>query len=341
MGVNLRPIVVKKIIDLHALRGRSLAVDANNLLYQFLSLVRTTDGTPLKGPQGEVTSHLAGLMFRSTRIIHEYGIRPVFVFDGKPHPLKAKEIAKRRDVRERAVREWEEALQVGDYATAFSKAVMTSKLTTAMVNDAKRLLDLLGIPYVQAPGEAEAQAAHMAKKGSVWASNSRDYDSLLFGTSRLVRYVTISGVEFLPSKGVSRPLLPEVIELDALLSHLKLTHEQLVDLAILIGTDFNKGVKGAGPKTALRLLQRYGKLEDLPEGVLQFVSEHYQEVRRIFLNPEVTDDYRVEYRGLQKEELIRFMCQLKGFSPERVNIAIRGMKRFHSDVTQTSLKEWR
>ena len=159
LGVNLTPIIIKKIIGLEALRRKSLAVDANNMLYQFLSLIRTPDGTPLKDSSGRITSHLAGLMFRSTRLIHDYGIDLVFVFDGKPPELKEREIVKRRRVREKAKKEWERAVRAGDYATAWSKAVMTSRLTKSMVSDAKRVLELLGIPLVQAPSEAEAQTA--------------------------------------------------------------------------------------------------------------------------------------------------------------------------------------
>ncbi|UCG45463.1 MAG: flap structure-specific endonuclease, partial [Candidatus Bathyarchaeota archaeon] len=216
MGVNLTPIIYKTEVQLNDLRGKSLAVDANNVLYQFLSLVRTRNGTPLMDSHGRITSHLTGLMFRSTRLMHDFGIDLIFAFDGKPPPLKQKELDRRRELRERSKREWKEALMAGDYVKASSKAVMTSRLTKTLVADAKKLLELLGIPYVQAPGEAEAQASYMAKRGDVWGASSRDYDSLLFGTPRLLRYLTISGKEFLPSKGLSRPLKPELIELETL-----------------------------------------------------------------------------------------------------------------------------
>lgn len=257
MGVNLTPIMVKKILSLEDLRGKSLAVDANNYLYQFLSLIRTLNGTPLKDSKGNVTSHLAGLLSRSTRLIHDYEIDLVFVFDGKPPQLKQKEITKRRELREKAKKEWKKALEARDYATAWSKAVMTSQLTEPMIEDAEKLLTLLGIPYIQAPSEAEAQTAHMASQGEVWAAGSKDYDSLLFGAPRLLRYLTIYGKEFLPSKGISRPLKPELIHLQTLLSHHEIAHKQLIDIAILIGTDFNEGLKGIGPKTALQLLKKH------------------------------------------------------------------------------------
>ena len=200
MGVDLAPIIIRKILSLEDLRGRSLAVDAQNYIYQFLSLIRMSDGTPLQDSHGNVTSHLAGLMFRSTRLIHDYNIDLVFVFDGAPPPLKQHKIMKRRELREKATREWQTALKAGDYATAFSKAVMSSHLTRPMIEDSQRLLQLLGIPFVQAPSEAEAQAAYMALKGEVWAASSNDYDCLLFNAPRLLRYLTISGQEFLPSK---------------------------------------------------------------------------------------------------------------------------------------------
>jgi flap endonuclease-1 len=340
LGVNLTPIIVKKILDLEALRRKSLAVDANNMLYQFLSLIRTRDGTPLKDSTGRVTSHLVGLMFRSTRLIHTYGIDLVFVFDGKPPELKAQEITKRRRLREKAKEEWEQAVKAGDYATAWSKAVMTSRLTKSMVDDAKQLLKLLGLPYVQAPSEAEAQTAHMAKQGDVWASSSRDYDSLLFGAPRLLRYLTISGREFLPSKRTSRPLEPELIDLKRLLSHYKLTYKQLIDTAILIGTDFNEGIKGIGPKTALKLLRRYGKIEELPRDVKSKVSERYESVRKIFFKPDVISDYDLEYSGLCEEELYHFLCEERDFSKKRVETVVQRTKRFYSSRRQTGLKRW-
>jgi len=214
LGVNLTPIIVKKIITLEQIRGKTLAVDVNNYLYQFLALIRTPEGIPLKDSKGNITSHLVGLMFRSTRLIHDYGIKLIFVFDGRPPPLKGSEIQKRRELREKAMLEWKKALNKGDYSAAFSKAVMTSRLTKSMINDSKRLLNLLGIPHVQAIGEAEAQAACMAIRGDVWASSSKDYDTLLFGSPLLVRYLTISGKEFLPSKGTFRSLKPELINLN-------------------------------------------------------------------------------------------------------------------------------
>jgi len=333
--------MIKKILSLENLRGKSLSVDAQNYIYQFLSLIRMPDGTPLQDSHGNITSHLAGLMFRSTRLIHDYNIDLVFVFDGEPPQLKQHEIMKRREQREKATREWQTALKAGDYATAFSKAVMTSRLTRPMIEDSKKLLHLLGIPFVQAPSEAEAQTAYMAMIGEVWAASSKDYDSLLFGAPRLLRYLTIYGREFLPSKGISRPLKPELIELERFLSGSGITREQLIDMSILIGTDFNEGVKGIGPKTALGLIKNHGKIENLPMEIKWTLeSQNYHEVRKFFMEPKLTTDYTLKFGDLHEDELYSFLCDQRDFSRERVETVIQRMKAFYASRKQTELQDW-
>ncbi|MEM2916877.1 MAG: flap endonuclease-1 [Candidatus Bathyarchaeia archaeon] len=340
LGVNLTPLVVRHVLGLEDLRGKSFAVDANNFLYQFLAVVRLPNGTLLKDSKGNITSHLVGLMFRSTRLMLDYDVDLVFVFDGKPPELKAREILERRKLREKAFLEWQKALEAKDYTTAFSKAVMTSRLTEPLIQDAKTLLGLLGIPFVQAPSEAEAQIAHMAIKGDVWAASSKDYDTLLFGAPRLLRYLTITGKEFLPSKGVARPLKPELIVLQEFLSHHQISREQLVDLAILIGTDFNEGIKGIGPKTALRLVKEHGKLENMPEKIVSKLPSNYDEIREIFLQPKVTDNYAIQYGTLQEDKLYEFLCEKHEFSKQRVGKVIQRMKNFYSKRKQSKLSQF-
>jgi flap endonuclease-1 len=325
VGLALTPIITKETIALDALRGRRLAVDGNAELYQFLALIRLRDGTPLRDSTGRITSHLSGLFYRTTRLIAEYGLALAFVFDGVPPARKAPEIVKRRAVRERYERERDAALEQGDLARAYSKATMTSRLTKEMVGEARELLRLIGLPAVQAPSEAEAQAAHMAATSAeVWASASKDYDSLLFGTPRLVRFLTISGREFLPSQGAFRPIVPEVLDLAALLAGWGISREQLVDLAILIGTDFNRGIHGIGPKKALRLVQEHGRIEDMPDHIRQSLADvdSIDEVRRIFLQPEVTDAFTVKASEPDVDGVVRFLCDEREFSRERVTAAL-------------------
>jgi flap endonuclease-1 len=255
-------------------------------------------------------------------LITDYEIDQIFVFDGKPPSLKTAEIARRRSTKERYDAERTAALEKGDLAKAYSKATMTSRLTREMVQEAQELLRLMGIPVVQAPSEGEAQASHMAATGSAWAAASKDYDCLLFGTPRLLRFLTISGKEFLPSKGAFRPITPELIETESLLAHYNLTREQLVDLAILVGTDFNEGVKGIGPKKALKLISEFGSIDNMPSEIRADLGPTVAKIREIFLRPDVTNDYSVEFRPPDRDGLIRFLCDEREFSRERVTAAI-------------------
>jgi flap endonuclease-1 len=339
LGFNLTPIVIKQRLTLNDLWGRVLAVDGNNMLYQFLALIRMRDGRPFTDSAGHVTSHLIGLVFRTTRLIAEFDIRPVFVFDGKPPAEKMRTLEERHSARAKARREWELAVGRGDYADAWSKAVRMDSLTQEMREDAKRALSLLGIPIVQAPQEGEAQAAHMARRGDVWAANSRDYDSVLFGAPRLIRYLTISGQEYLPSKGVSRPLIPELIDLQKMLTELQITLEQLIDLAILVGTDFNDGVRGIGPKTALKLLQKHHSLENLPLEIKEKLPKNFEVIRTLFSHPEVTNEYVLRFTTADEEGLVKFLCGERGFAADKVNLVIQRMQLFKARES-SKLSSW-
>ena len=325
MGVLLTPIITKETIALDELNGRTLAVDGNGELYQFLALIRLRDGTPLQDSKGRTTSHLSGLFYRTTRLIAEYALKLVFVFDGPPPALKDREIAKRRAIKTKYEDERASALARGDLAEAYSKSTMTSRLTRDMIAEARELLRLMGVPTVQAPSEGEAQAAHMsATSPHIWAAASKDYDSLLFGAPRLVRFLSISGKEFLPSQGTFRPIVPEAIELSSLLGGWGITRERLVDLALLVGTDFNDGIKGIGPKKALKLVQQYGRIEDMPDAVRSGIGEQeaVDAIRSIFLDPDVTDDFDIRAAEPDLDGIVRFLCDEREFSRERVTAAL-------------------
>jgi flap endonuclease-1 len=322
MGVALTPIVTRRPIELKELRGRQLAIDGNGELYQFLALIRLPDGTPLRDSHGRISSHLSGLFYRTTRLIADHDVRPVFVFDGAPPALKASEIDKRHKIRDRYEAEAAVARAAGDTARAYSKSTMTSRLTREMVGEARELLRLMGLPSVQAPSEGEAQAAHMAASGAVWAAVSKDYDTLLFGTPRLLRFLTFSGREFLPSKGSFRPITPELIDLRDWLAAIGITREQLVDLALLVGTDFNAGIKGIGPKKALQLVLKYGRVEGMPPEVRAAILPVAGPIRQVYLSPEVTDDFTIAFDRCDREGVLRFLCDDRGFSRERVEAAL-------------------
>ncbi len=338
MGVDISDIIESREIELQDLKGKIIAIDAYNTLYQFLSIIRQPDGTPLIDRNGRITSHLSGLFYRNVNIM-EIGIKPVYVFDGKPPELKGKTLLERIERRERAEKEWKEALEAGNIEEARVWSQQSSRLTPEMVEQSKRLLELMGIPWIQAPSEGEAQAAEMARSGKVFASASQDYDSLLFGTPRLVRNLTITGKRKLPRKNVYKEIKPEIIELDNVLKNLSITREQLIDIGILVGTDFNEGVRNVGPKKALKLIKTYGNIENIMKNT-DIVVENYREIREIFLNPPVTRDYRFDWKEPDVEGIVKFMCDEHDFSRERVMGAIDKLKEFRKVKSQKNLEEW-
>jgi len=343
VGVGeLGSLLPKKTISLEELSGRVIALDAYNALYQFLAIIRQPDGTPLKDSRGRITSHLSGLLYRTINLL-EIRIKPIYVFDGKPPEFKSIEILRRKKIKEEAVKKYEEALARGDLEAARRYAQQTSKLTEDMVSDAKKLLNLMGIPWVQAPAEGEAQAAHIVKRGDAWAVGSQDYDSLLFGAPRLIRNITISGKRKLPRKNVYIEVKPELIELNNVLNKLNLSREQLIDIAILLGTDYNPdGVKNIGPKRAYKLIMEFKSLEKMKHIIK---SEYFPvdpiTIRNYFLNPDVTDDYSIEWKDPNEDSLVDFLCYEHDFSETRVKNALERLKRAMKNIkAHVSLEKW-
>ncbi len=342
MGVNLGDLVPKTSIDLKNLNGKKVAIDTYNALYQFLAIIRQPDGTPLKDNRGMITSHLIGLFYRTCNLI-EMGVKVIYVFDGMPPALKEAEIKRRSKIKEESQVKYERALAEGKIEEARLYAQMTSRLKDYMVDESKRLLKYMGVPWVQAPSEGEAQAAHIAKNGNADYCASQDFDSLLFGAPVLLRNLTISGRRKLPRKNVYVEVLPETVEMKRTLKYLEVTYEQLIDIGILIGTDFNPdGVKGIGPKSALKLIKEYGSLE----AALPFIkgAEFPVEpklIREIFLHPKVTDNYNLKWQEPDVEGVIKFLCDEKDFSEDRVRKAlskvIDGIKESKKKMT---LESW-
>jgi len=339
MGVDIGDLFKKEKISLNDLHDRIIVIDAHNVLHQFLASIRQRDGTPLKNSKGEITSHLSGLFHRTANLV-EARIRPVYAFDGKPHPLKAKTIEARRKRKERAEKEWMEALEAGDLSKAKSKAQQTSRLTDDMIQQSKELLDALGIPYVQSPSEGEAQASYMVKKGDAYAAGSQDFDCLLVGSPILIRNLTSSGRRKLPGKEAYAKVYPKQIRLKPNLKSLGITHKQLVDMAILIGTDFNEGIKGIGPKKSLKLIKQNGNVENVlsilgGENVPTF--EEIKEIRKIFLKPDVTDDYTLEWSAPDNDKILKILCDEHHFSIERVEPVLKKYSNVEQMMKQKTL----
>ncbi|MEN3048551.1 MAG: flap endonuclease-1 [Candidatus Caldarchaeales archaeon] len=343
MGVKLGDIIppdAVEEVELEFFRGKSIAVDGYNTLYQFLSIIRGPDGRPLMDSKGRVTSHLSGLFFRTVNLL-EVGAKVVYVFDGEPPQQKLETIRKRLEAKREAAAKYEEALKAGDLEAARKYAAQTATLERYMVESATRLLDAMGVPYVFAPSEGEAQAAHMARRGKVWGSASQDYDSVLFGSPRLVRNLSIIGRRKLPGRREYVEVRPEVVYAERLFSALNVTREQLIDVAILVGTDYFGGVKGVGPKRALQLIREHGTAEAALRHLGTEPAVDIGEVRRLFLEPAVTDEVRLEWRPLDQERVKRVLCDEHDFSEERVEKALKELlERQRRTSGMTSLDQW-
>ena len=327
MGVKFKDIVSPEEISLKDLEGRTVAIDAYNTIYQFLSGIRQRDGSPLMDQNGNVTSHLSGILYRTASIVDK-GIKPIYVFDGDSSEHKAKTLEQRRAIKEEAMEKWEEAKAAGNIEEARKFAIRTSRMSPYILESSKKLLDYMGIPYVQAEGEGEAQGAYMVEQGDAWAVASQDYDCLLFGAPRIVRNLTLSG-------GLSNL---EYLELEKVLNDIDLTREQLIDVALMVGTDFNEGIHGIGAKTGLKLI-RNNSLEDIlvQKGITE-VEVEPDELRDIFLKHDVNTDYEIKFKSAKKDKLVEFMCEEHGFSESRVLNVTEKLKKLSS--TQKSLEDW-
>ncbi len=339
MGLDLKPLVTATPLKLQELAGKVVAVDAYNTIYQFLSIIRGPTGEPLANSRGEITSHLSGLFYRNTNLLME-NVKPVYVFDGKANELKKAEIERRSKIKKEATEKYQQAIEEGRVEDARKYGIRTAVLTDRMVEESKKLLVDLGIPYIQAPSDGEAAAAFLTRRDLVYAAASQDYDSILFGAKKLVRNLAISGKRKVPNRNAYIDIEPEIFEHDKVLHDIGLTHEQLVDVGILIGTDFNPGgFSGIGPKTALKLIKESGRLENV-EKVKHLLPEvPYQEIRNIFLNPEVPKVDKIEFGDVDREKVLDFLCVEKSFSADRVSSTLDKMQKAAANRNR-SLEQW-
>ena len=339
MGLDLKPLVTATPLKLQELAGKSVAIDAYNTIYQFLSIIRGPTGEPLANSRGEITSHLSGLFYRNVNLLME-NVRPVYVFDGKANELKKAEIERRSKIKKEATEKYQQAVEDGRIEDARKYGSRTAVLNDRMVEESKKLLGHLGIPYIQAPSDGEAAAAFLTRRDLVYAAASQDYDSILFGAKKLVRNLAISGKRKIPNRNAYVDVEPEIFEHEKVLQEVGLTHEQLVDVGILIGTDFNPGgFPGIGPKTALKLIKESGKLENV-EKVKHLLPEvPYQEIRNIFLKPDVPKVDRIDFAEVNREKVLDFLCVEKSLSADRVSGTLDKMQKAAASRSQ-SLEQW-
>lgn len=337
MGVQLKDILAPKRISLEHINGHRLAIDAFNTLYQFLTIIRK-DGMPLMDSKGKVTSHISGLLYRTAKFV-EAGIQPCYVFDGSPPDFKL--IRVEREKRKKAAeKKLKEARERDDLDGIKLYSQQATRLEPYMIEDSKKLLTLMGIPWIQAPSEGEAQATYMASKGDAWAVASQDFDALLFGAPRLVRNLTITGRRKIPRKDTYIEVVPELIELELVLSNLNLKREELVCLGILVGTDYNPGgIKGIGPKKALSLVKEKGR--SALDGVEWMDNwPDRDKLVQFFMEPPHTDDYELEWCDPDPEGAKEFLVHGHDFLEERVNKVFNTLQAEREKGRQEHLSQW-
>ena len=344
MGVKINELVqnVKRTITFENIFNKRIAIDAFNTIYQFLAIIRQRDGTPLKDYEGNVTSHLSGLFYRSINFI-EHNIKPIYVFDGVATELKLETIKERKKIKDDAEKKMVEAQEAEDFREAKKFAQQTSKLTTDMIEESKKLLENMGIPVFQASSEGEAQSAYLVEKGDAWACASQDYDTLLFGGERLVRNFAVSRSKKVKDTTVTLDI--EYVSLPKLLENLEITREQLVEMGILIGTDFFPGIPGIGQHKALDLIKKYKSIKNIvSEKVkvgkkdIQLDLELVEQVKNIFLTPDIRNNYpKIKFSKINYEKIKELLIEIHNFDNQRVENALDRLRKLDSSKTQISL----
>lgn len=340
MGVNISKIIPKREINISDLKNKTIAIDAYVTLYQFLTTIRQPDGTPLMDRNRQVTSHLSGLFYRNINLLQE-GIKPVYVFDGIPPELKQSEIEKRKEVKKIAEEKYIKAKESGDISGMKKYSSRTVKITDKIIKESKELLEAMGIPVIQAPSEGEAEAATLARQGKVYAAASQDYDALLYATPYLIRNLTSSRRKKLPS-GLYIDIKPELIEFQRVVRELDVDKDQLICLAILVGTDYNPGgVKGLGQKRALEIVQQY----KYPVEIFKYVSKNFdfifewQEIFKQFSSYKSEYEEKIEFKKPDKEKLKKILID-HNFSENRIESALQKLQEIEDSKKQKGLNDF-
>ncbi|MBP1910160.1 flap endonuclease-1 [Methanolobus bombayensis] len=341
MGTQIGTLLTKNPINYEELSGKVIAIDAYNTIYQFLSAIRQRDGSMLTDSSGNPVSHLTGIFSRTSRL-RDANIKPFFIFDGKPPEMKKNTLEKRKECKENAAFKLEIAKDEGNIEDMKKYAQATSRITPQILDESKRLLELMGIPWMQAESEAEAQASYMVSRGDVDFAGSQDYDVFLFGAENVVRNLGSNGKRKVPGQKKYVKKNPEHISLSSCLGELELSREQLIDIAICIGTDFNEGIHRVGAKTALKLIRKHGDIATIIQEEKKDIRAcaPVEEIKDFFLNPPVTDDYSFKWKKPDYGKLFDYLVSDRDFSEKQVLRNIQVLEERTTFECQSCLDDW-
>ena len=335
MGVKLSDLAEYKTVDFSFFKNKKVGVDFSNMCYQFLSSIRSPEGTSLMNEKGDVTSHLIGITTRVPRLL-SYGVKPVFVFDGEPPKLKTQERENRSQKKKEAEKKLKDAREREDGDDVLKYSKQTVRVTPEIMESSKKLLTAMGLPVVQSPCEADAQGAYLCREGKVFCVASSDFDNLLFGSPRMVSNLTLSEKRR-TSSGVYVKNELKYFELSKVLGNLGISQELLVMLGVLVGTDYNPGgVHGIGPKKALKLVKEFDK----PEEIFKDVDFDWKEIIDTFKNMKVNEDVSIEFGSPDAGKISKLLVDKFEFSEERVEKLVNELEKLKEENTQKGLSEW-
>jgi len=309
-------------INLHKLSGKTIAIDASLFMYKMLINVRKSDQSYFKSEQGKVVSHITGIFYKTTNYL-AVNITPIYVFDGKP-PDNKSEVLKSRNEK---VANAKAAMENEDLSEEQKNNLekQTVRLTREHVDDIKCLLDLMGVSYVQANGEAEAYASEMCRKGMVDYVVTEDMDTLAFGCPRMIRTCL--------DRSIKRSDVISIIHLDKLLHGFEMNYVEFIDMCILCGCDYCENLPRVGNKTAFNHIKKYKsiegmlpKIKDLPEGY----EHRYKESRRLFTMYHDNLDLQqltIHHSERRLDELYQYLTQTCSMSEKRVHNGIKKIKQ--------------
>lgn len=340
MGIALKELIEGKEIELKDLANKVICIDTPVLLYQFLTTIRQADGSYFTDEQGRVTSHLIGINSRITKLIQQ-GLKLVFVFDGKSPELKRQEQEKRKENKADAEAKYQIALEKKDFAEMRKYASRSVHVTKEIIEETKELVAAFGIPIINAPSEAEAQASHIVKKGDAYAVATQDADALMFGCPKVIRNLSLVGKHKKANKLEYQTYKPEIIELNEVLKSLSIDQEGLILLSILIGTDFNPGgIKGIGPKNGLKLVKEHPSKESLVSAVSDKIEFDFEKVYNTIKSIPVTDEYKLEWKPVDIEKIRKILVEDHNFSEERIGKTLSELKDYSNSKKQVSLSSF-